>query len=126
LAEAYATNVQRVLCIGMGVGVVPMNFANEGRDVDVIEINPAVVPIAESYFDFDPKKLNLTIGDGRQFVHTLNSKTYNTVVLDAFLGDSSPSHLMTREAFSDIHRVLKPGGVLVINAFANFEPGKDF
>ena len=29
------------------------------------------------------------------------------LVLDAFLGESSPSHLMTREAFTEIRRVLK-------------------
>ena len=48
------------------------------------------------------------------------------MALDAFLGESSPSHLMTREAFSAMRRVLKPGGVLVINSFGNFNPGRDF
>jgi len=126
LAAAYSPEVKHVLCIGMGVGIVPMQFAREGRDVDVIEINPAIVPLAESYFGFDSALLNLNIGDGRQFVHTLSDAKYDAVILDAFLGDSSPSHLMTREAFADIHRVLKPEGVLVINSFCSFEPGKDF
>jgi hypothetical protein len=47
-------------------------------------------------------------------------------VLDAFLGDSSPSHLMTREAFTSIRRVLRPGGTLAINSFGNLEEGRDF
>jgi predicted membrane-bound spermidine synthase len=125
LAVAYSPEVKRVLCIGMGVGIVPMQFAREGRDVDVIEINEAIVPLAESYFDFDASLLNLNIGDGRHFVHTLPDGEYNAVILDAFLGDSSPSHLMTREAFADIQRVMKPDGVLVINSFGSFEPKKD-
>jgi hypothetical protein len=33
---------------------------------------------------------------------------------------------MTREAFVSIRRVLKPGGVLVINSFASFDKGRDF
>ena len=37
----------------MGVGIVPMQFANEGAKVDAVEINPAVVPVAEEFFDFD-------------------------------------------------------------------------
>lgn len=126
LAVSYAPQVDRVLCIGMGVGIVPGQFAREGRTVDVVEINPTIVPLARDYFDLDLKAVNLTIGDGRQYVHTLADATYDAVVLDAFLGDSSPSHLMTLEAFSDIRRVLKPAGVLVINAFARFEPGQDF
>jgi spermidine synthase len=126
LAVAYTPQVDRVLCIGMGVGIVPMQFARDGVDVELVEINPTVVPLAREHFDFDPDLLNLTIGDGRYFLHTLPEDQFDAVVLDAFLGDSSPSHLMTREAFADIRRVLKPQGVLVINSFGSFEPGKDF
>jgi spermidine synthase len=125
LPRAYVTNVQDVLCIGMGIGIAPMEFARDGARVDVVEINPAVVPVAEKWFDLDPGKLNITIGDGRQFLNNCQKK-YDTVALDAFLGDSSPSHLMTREAFSAMRRVLKPDGVLVINSFGDFDPGQDF
>jgi spermidine synthase len=125
LARAYATQITDVLCIGLGVGVVPMEFAREGARVDVVEINPAVVPIGARYFDLKPEMLNLTIGDGRFFLNQCR-KRYDAVILDAFLGDSSPSHLMTREAFAAIRRVLRPGGVLVINSFGNFDPDKDF
>jgi predicted membrane-bound spermidine synthase len=97
----------------------------DGARVDVVEINPAVVPVAKNYFDCPVEKLNLTIGDGRQFVNKC-AKQYDVVILDAFLGDSSPSHLMTQEAFGAMRRVLKPDGVLVINSFGGFEPGRDF
>ena len=43
------------------------------------------------------------------------------MVLDAFLGDSSPSHLMSREAFTAMRRCLKPGGTLVINSFGELD-----
>ncbi len=125
LTAAYAPRVEDVLCIGMGVGIVPMQFAREGSRVDVVEINPAVVPVAEKFFDFDSKKLNVIVGDGRYVVNSTEKK-YDAVVLDAFLGDSSPSHLMTREAFASMRRVLRPDGVLVINSFGENEVAKDF
>src|SRR5580765_6625584 len=125
LARCYTTNVNDVLCIGLGVGIVPMDFAHKGSKVDVVEINPAVVPVAAKFFDCDTNIINLTIDDGRHFLNKC-SKKYDAVILDAFLGDSSPSHLLTREAFSSINKVLRPGGVLVINAFADLEPGRDF
>ncbi len=125
LPRVYVTNIQDVLCIGMGVGIAPMQFARDGARVDVVEINEAVVPVAEKWFELDPKRLNIVIGDGRQFLNDCQKK-YDAVALDAFLGDSSPSHLMTREAFAAMRRVLKPDGVLVINSFGNFNPGEDF
>jgi spermidine synthase len=125
LGHGYRAEIKDVLCIGMGVGIVPMKFVNEGARVDVVEINPAVVPLAQKYFDLQPERFNLVIGDGRQFVNN-TTKKYDAIMLDAFLGDASPSHLMTREAFESMRKALKPGGVLVINSFGDFDAGKDF
>lgn len=125
LARGYRTNLQDVLCIGLGVGIVPMQFARENIRVDVVEINPAVVPLAQRFFDLEPERLQLTIDDGRHFVNRC-TRRYDAIVLDAFLGDSSPSHLMSREAFSAMRRLLKPGGVLVLNSFGATESGRDF
>ena len=125
LAHAYTPKIEKVLCIGMGVGVVPMQFAADGIQTDVVEINGAVVPMAEEYFFFDSTKVNLSIGDGRQFL--LQSKeTYDAIILDAFLGDSSPSHLMTREAFMEMRSHLTEQGVLVINSFGQSNPKRQF
>jgi len=125
LARAYTTNLSDVLCIGLGVGIVPMQFAREGARVDVVEINPAVVPLARQFFDLQPERLNIALGDGRQFVAG-SRKQYDAIILDACLGDSQPSHLLTREAFTAMRRRLRPNGVLVINSFGEFTPGRDF
>ena len=125
LARAYTTNINDVLCIGLGVGIVPMDFARRGAKVEVVEINPAVVPVGQRFFGLEPDKLNITLDDGRHFLNRCR-KQYDVVVLDAFLGDSSPSHLLTREAFTAIGKVLRPGGTLVINTFGDLAPGRDF
>ena len=125
LAQVYTPQVKDVLCIGLGVGIVPMDFARDGSQVDVVEINPAVIPVGRRFFNLEPDKLNISIADGRQFVNQCR-KQYDAVILDAFLGDSCPSHLMTREAFTAMRRVLKPEGVLVINTFAELEGDQNF
>jgi len=126
LAHAYTPSIQDALCIGLGVGIVPREFAQEGVRVYVVEINPAVVPIAQRYFDLDPSKLHLSIGDGRYFVNEAPAQKYDAIILDAFLGDSCPSHLMTRQAFQAMRRILRPQGTLVINTFSDVDPRNDF
>lgn len=125
LAKSYTPELHEALCVGLGVGIVPMQLAREGVKVDVVEINPAVVPIARQFFGFDPARVTLHIGDGRYYFNT-TTRRYDAVVLDAFLGESPPSHLMTRESFQAVHRCLKPGGTLVMNTFADLSPGRDF
>lgn len=125
LAEAYHENPDEVLCIGLGVGIVPREFAAAGAEVEAVEINPHVVEIGRRFFDFDPEALEIFIEDGRYFVYRTEKK-YDAVILDAFLGDSSPSHLMTLEAFTAMKKVMNPGGVLVINSFGDFRPGRNF
>ena len=82
----YTTNLHDVFCIGLGVGIVPRDLAATGAKVDVVEINPKVVEVAQKYFDLDPSKLNIQIGDGRYFVNR-GKKQYDAIVLDAFLGE---------------------------------------
>jgi spermidine synthase len=124
LARGYTRRLERALCLGLGVGVVPRRLAAAGAQVDVVEINAGAPPVARRYFDFDPPpgRLNLVIDDARHFVHRARPG-YDAVVLDTFLGDSSPAHLLTRETFAEIARLLAPGGVLVINSFGNTGPG---
>jgi spermidine synthase len=125
LSEAYTPSMKKALCLGMGVGIVPMRLARSGLHVEIVEINPAVVPLAQTYFDFDPSKVQLVIDDARHFLATSHGR-YDTIHLDAFVGDSMPSHLMTQEAFQAIHHRLEPNGTLVINSFVSFTAGRDF
>jgi spermidine synthase len=125
LARGYTAKLEDALCIGLGVGIVPMQLAREGVRVSVVEINPAVVPLAQQFFGLEPERMRIILDDGRHFANR-DTGAYDAIVLDAFLGDSSPSHLMSREAFAALRRLLRPDGVLVINSFGNTAGGHDF
>jgi spermidine synthase len=125
LAHAYTSQIQSALCIGLGIGIVPTLLVEQGIEVDVVEINPPVVDVARDYFDCPVDRFRVVLGDGRHFLHQ-STNCYDTIILDAFLGDSSPVHLMTREAFESMRRLLRPKGTVVINCFAEFGPGRDF
>lgn len=66
------------------------------------------VLVVERFFNLEPARFNLAIDDGRHFVNR-SVQRYDAIILDAFLGDSPPSHLMSREAFAAMRRILKPG-----------------
>jgi len=109
LARAYTTNISEVLCIGLGVGIVPMEFARGGRAWTWWKSTP---PSCRSRFaSFGPadQPTQPHAGTMAAISSTAAASQYDVVILDAFLGDSSPSHLLTREAFASIHRVLRPG-----------------
>ncbi len=125
LASAYTDKIDSLLGIGLGVGIVPRQFADEGVEVDVVEINPHVGDLGQEFFGFKPADVNVHIGDGRHFLNAVQ-KSYDVILLDAFLGDSSPSHLMTQECFRSIQARLADQGVLVINSFGYFKTGEDF
>jgi predicted membrane-bound spermidine synthase len=125
LSRAYTPRLETALCLGLGVGIVPMRLAAEGVRVDAVEINPDVVPLAERWFGFRRDAVNLHLDDARHFLRVTTNR-YDTVQLDAFLGDSCPTHLMSREAFAAMRGRLTPDGTLVINTFAATAPGRDF
>lgn len=53
--------------------------------------------------------------DGRRGVTELGPDFADLVVLDAFVGSRVPAELTTVEFFTDVRRVLIPGGTLMIN-----------
>ena len=53
--------------------------------------------------------------DGRTGTAALRDDYADLVVLDAFDGAQVPAELTTEEFLADVHRVLRPGGVLVAN-----------
>lgn len=123
LPVVFRPEAQRVLMIGLGGGTVPTRYHQDYRRmaIEVLEIDPAVIDVARQYFNVpaDPR-LRLVPQDGRLFV-TRGRTRYDIILLDAYLIDTIPFHLATREFFVAARARLAPGGVLgsnVIGALA--------
>jgi len=115
---------KRILIIGLGGGTLPMamrEFVPES-EIDVVELDPAVVKAAREYFPFkeDPK-LKVHIDDGRVFVKKAikAGAKYDLVMLDAFEDDYIPEHLLTREFLLEIKSIMTEGGVIAANTFSS-------
>ncbi|MBM3449402.1 MAG: spermine synthase [Armatimonadetes bacterium] len=113
----FAPDARKVLLIGMGGGTVPKRFLEDYPNVEmtVVEIDPDVNRAAERFFDVPSSGRIRTFGqDGRQFVRRSPDR-YGQILMDAYLKDTLPFHLATREYFQEIRDRLTPEGVFVAN-----------
>lgn len=113
-----------ILVIGLGGGTLPRTLEQllPGADIDVIEIDPAVVGVAQQYFGFRPDEhIHLTVQDGRAYVRQAlrGSKRYELVMLDAYEHQYIPEHMLTREFLSEVRSLLQPAGVVAANTFSS-------
>ena len=112
-----------VLVAGLGGGTLPTALAALLPEVriDAVEIDPAVVEAARTYFDFQENdRLRVHIRDARVFVKRAlqQGRQYDLIILDAYSGDYIPEHLMTAEFLDETRRLLSPNGALAANTFA--------
>jgi spermidine synthase len=108
---------RRVLFVGMGGGTAPSRFYHDypNAAIEVVEIDPAVVETARTLFALpDGARLQVHVADGRLWLRR-TAQRYDLVILDAYLIDTIPFHLATREFFQEAAARLAPGGVLASN-----------
>lgn len=107
----------RVGVIGLGVGTL----AAYGRPGDVYrfyEINPAVLQIARReflYLQYSFAKIETVLGDARLRLERESSQQFDVLVVDAFVGDAIPVHLLTSEALAVYVRHIRPGGIIAFH-----------
>ncbi len=114
---------RRILVAGLGGGSIPvtLNEMYPEAHIDVLEVDEAVVTVAEEYFDFrENANMQVHVVDARVFIKRagLRGDQYDYVVLDAFSGEYIPEHLLTREFLEEVRDVLTDDGVVVANTFA--------
>jgi spermidine synthase len=113
---------RRVGIVGLGAGALAA-YARPGDHWVFYEISPAVIRAANREFTFldkMPATHEVVLGDGRLALARENSRQFDVLALDAFSGDSIPTHLITREAMDIYVRHLKPDGVIVFQATNRF------
>ncbi len=109
----------RVCLLGMAGGRLALLFYHSFAStvIDNVDIDPAVVPIAQAYFGitFDDRQ-RIAIQDARAFLSAEAAYLYDIIVMDAFRDSSDDlNHLATRQFYQVCRRRLTPGGVLCVN-----------
>ncbi|MBN0041511.1 fused MFS/spermidine synthase [Cellulosimicrobium cellulans] len=81
-----------------------------------VDLDARLLELVRTWFDLPrAPRLRLRPDDARRAVASLPDASYDVVVRDVFDGDRTPDHLVTLGMAGEVHRVLRPGGVYLVN-----------
>jgi len=120
--------ITRVLFIGGGGFTGPKQFLRDYPNVivDVVEVDPEVISVAEEYFAVNASnpRLHIYTNDGRNFLQSTRQR-YDLIVLDAYSRSYVPLHLMILEFFKLISSHLTSNGIVISNLISGIETDND-
>lgn len=115
LRKATTTSL---LMLGGGAYTIPRNLLgkNPALQIDVVELEPSLYPLAQTYFDLPgTDQIRNHVMDARVYV-AQDKRQYDFIFMDTFnSGLYIPAHLTTQEFFITLRDKLTPDGLLMIN-----------
>ncbi len=104
---------------GLGAGTLTC-FARENQSVDIYEIDPIVIHIANdaklfTYMRDCKGNKNVILGDARINLQKADDNRYGMMLMDAYSSDSLPVHLLTKEAMALYLSKLDDNGIIAFN-----------
>ncbi|MDP3519382.1 MAG: fused MFS/spermidine synthase, partial [Hydrogenophaga sp.] len=113
--------------VGLGAGTLAA-YGRAGDTMRIYEINDQVLDLARRHFSYlsaTPAHIVPVLGDGRLMLEREAPQGFDLLAMDAFSGDSIPTHLVTQEAFSAYARHLRADGLLAVhitNTYLDLRP----
>jgi spermidine synthase len=123
-SSLFRPKQEKVLIVGLGGGAMIhfLKHYDPKVKIDVVEIDPAIVKIADKYFGVRSEgNVNILTADAFDFLKKTESR-YDAIYMDAFLkpsadtdGNGVPLHLKTVRFYKDIQKKLVADGLVVFN-----------
>ena len=127
------TKAHNILVIGCGGGAVPLGYSTlcPNATIDVVDLSKEVIDVASKYFGIsEAKNVRTHVYDGVKYVKdrvlstSLNILVVDVAAHDAVDGDElemPPRTFVSLEFLTHARRVLKTGGLLLMNVIAKRE-----
>lgn len=114
-AALFPDPIRSALFAGLGAGSLPGFFhrAVPEAAVEAIEIDPAMLDVARTWFGFDTR-IPVHLEDARRYVQRTR-KNYDLVFVDCYIGKEIPLHLTTLEFLRELQGRLTRHGLVVAN-----------
>jgi spermidine synthase len=116
----------RAVHVGAGGCVLPRYLAatRPGSHSEAYESDPGVLEALATVLDLRAERgLRVRAGDGRALLADRATRSADVVVTDAFAGPVVPAHLTTLEYQHEVRRVLRAGGMHLMNVI-DAPPGR--
>jgi len=125
--QQMAAFIERFGAVGGPLDVVHLGAAGcaLARAVDAtrpgsrqlaVELDTVLPELVRGWFDLPRSPaLRIRAGDARAELSSLPDASADVVVRDVFAGDTTPEHVRTREMVQQVVRVLRPGGLYLVN-----------
>ncbi|WP_034648154.1 spermidine synthase [Cellulomonas sp. HZM] len=93
-----------------------LDAARPGSRQLAVELDTTLPELVRRWFDLPRSPaLRIRAGDARAVTERLPDRSADVVVRDVFAGDRTPTHVQTREMATHVARVLRAGGVYLVN-----------
>ena len=113
ITASLKRNSPDVLLFGFGGGSIAGELRRMQMKTDAVEIDERMFGIARDYFYFNDSAITYTVDDARHYIRT-KKKQYDLIIFDVLSGEVQPSYVFTRESFEELKKLLKPGGIIII------------
>ncbi|MBA8807013.1 spermidine synthase [Promicromonospora sukumoe] len=81
-----------------------------------VDLDPRLLELVREWFALPRSPLlRLRADDAGRALASARDASYDVVVRDVFAGDRTPAHLVGTGFAAEAHRVLRPGGILLVN-----------
>jgi len=126
----FKPDAENMLILGLGGGSAQKLIHSYQPDLEMltVELDPAVVDVAEEYFYYDRTEMPVEISDARRWLRS-NTEEWDIIIQDTYssnlYGTFIPFHLATYEYFTILRDQLADDGVFVINVIGTVYGGED-
>ena len=123
LKQLPKVNIKHVLILGLGAGgnIKQLYKKFPKCQITAIEIDPAMVEISQRTFLSRLKRQpRIILGDAVKAAGDLQEK-FDLILVDLFLGKNPAQILLADQFLNSFHRLLKPEGYLLLNAYEHPE-----
>jgi spermidine synthase len=134
LSYLFRPKQEKVLIVGLGGGSMVhfLKHYDPKVKVDVVEIDPVIVSVAEKFFGVKSGgNVNIITRDGLDYLRKTEAQ-YDVIYMDAFLKPSRdtdetgvPLRLKTLKFYKDVQKKLTPDGLMVFNLNPHSKIGED-